>query len=90
MKRIIIRISEILLGLALILPLGSCLDKVPGDYIPLEDGMQSVSDAEQVTNGIYAALRSGSLYSGYLTLCPDIQSDLVYAVQGNSNTYGNI
>lgn len=90
MKRIIIRISEILLGLALILPLGSCLDKVPGDYIPLEDGMQSVSDAEQVTNGIYAALRSGSLYSGYLALCPDIQSDLVYAVQGNSNTYGNI
>ena len=30
------------------------------------------------------------LYSGNLTLLPDIQSDLVYAVNGYSNTYGDI
>lgn len=67
----------------------SCLEKLPGDYIPEEDGMMSLSDAEQTLTGIYSAYMSGSLYSGLLTLLPDIQSDLVYAVQGNSNTYGH-
>lgn len=45
-------------------------------------------DAEQTVTGIYAMLKSQSLYSGYLTLLPDIQADLVYAVDGYSNTYG--
>ena len=66
----------------------SCLEKIPGDYIPEENGMKTLADAEQTVTGIYAAWMSGSLYSGYLTLLPDIQSDYVYAVQGNSNTYG--
>jgi hypothetical protein len=66
----------------------SCLEKLPGDFISEESAMQSVADAEQTLTGIYSALMSGSLYSGYLTLLPDIQADLVYAVKGNSNTYG--
>lgn len=66
----------------------SCLEKIPGDYIPESEGMQSLSDAEQTLTGIYSAYMSGALYSGLLTLLPDIQADLVYAVQGNSNTYG--
>ena len=66
----------------------SCLEKIPGDYIPESEGMQSLSDAEQTLTGIYSAYMSGALYSGLLTLLPDIQTDLVYAVQGNSNTYG--
>ena len=66
----------------------SCLEKIPGDYIPEENGMKTLADAEQTVTGIYAAWMSGSLYSGYLTLLPDIQSDYVYADQGNSNTYG--
>ena len=68
----------------------SCLEKVPGDYVPIDKGMSSVTDAEQIVNGIYNTFKSGSLYSGYLTLCPDIQCDLVHAVQGNSNSYVNI
>ena len=52
--------------------------------------MKTFNDAEQTLTGIYTAYMSGALYSGYLTLCPDIQSDLVYAVQGNSNTYGTL
>ena len=75
---------------AAVLSLNSCLEKNPGDYILIGDGMASVSDAEQTVNGIYKAMMSGALYSGYLTVCQDIQADLVYAVQGNSNTYGNI
>ena len=66
----------------------SCLEKIPGDYIPEEEGMQTLSDAEQTLTGIYSSYMSGSLYSGLLTLLPDIQTDMVYAVQGNSNTYG--
>ena len=66
----------------------SCLEKIPGDYIPEKEGMKTLPDAEQTLTGIYSAYMSGSLYSGYLTLLPDIQADLVYAVQGNSNTYG--
>ena len=40
--------------------------------------------------GIYSDFMSRYLYSGNLTLLPDIQSDLVYAVNGYSNTYGDI
>ena len=70
--------------------LTSCLEKLPGDYILEEDAMQTLSDAEQTLTGIYTAYMSSALYSGYLTLCPDIQADLVYAVQGNSNQYGTL
>ena len=75
---------------AVALGLNSCLEKIPGDYILEEDTMNNVADAEQILTGIYSAYMSGSLFSGYLTLCPDIQADLVHAVQGNSNTYGPI
>ena len=68
----------------------SCLDKTPGDYLPLENGMKTLTDAEQLSNGIYNTFKGGALYSGYLTLAPDIQADLVYAVEGNSNHYFNL
>ena len=75
--------------IAVTLGLNSCLEKYPGDAILESDGMKTFNDAEQTLTGIYAAYMSGGLYSGYLTLLPDIQADLVHAVQGNSNTYGN-
>ena len=31
--------------LAAALTLSSCLEKVPGDYIPIDKGMQNVTDA---------------------------------------------
>ncbi len=67
----------------------SCLDKVPSSAIPQKDAMKTFSDAEQTVTGIYALLKSGALYSGYLTILPDLQADLVYAVDGYSNMYGN-
>lgn len=76
--------------LAVVLGLSSCLEKNPGDYILEEEGMLTLADAEQTLTGIYSAYMSSGLYSGYLTLTPDIQADLVYAVQGNTNAYGNI
>ena len=70
--------------------LSSCLEKYPKDYIVDTEAMTSLNGAEQIVTGIYTAFMSSSLYSGYLTLVPDIQSDLVMAVEGNSNTYGEI
>ena len=70
--------------------LSSCLEKNPKDYILDTEAMTSLNGAEQLVTGIYTAFMSSGLYSGYLTLLPDIQSDLVMAVEGNSNTYGEI
>lgn len=73
---------------AVVLGTASCLEKIPGDYIPENEGMKTFNDAEQILTGIYTAYMSSGLYSGYLTLCPDVQADLVYAVQGNTNQLG--
>ena len=70
--------------------LSSCLEKFPKDYILDTEAMTSLNGAEQIVTGVYTAYMSSGLYSGYLTLLPDIQSDLVMAVEGNSNTYGEI
>ena len=70
--------------------LSSCLEKFPKDYILDTEAMTSLNGAEQIVTGVYTAYMSSGLYSGYLTLVPDIQADLVMAVEGNSNTYGEI
>lgn len=88
MKNIYMFILRTAVYAAVGIQLVSCLEKYPGDYIPEEDAMQTYDEAEQTVTGIYTMLRSNSLYSGYLTLLPDIQADLVYAVEGNTNTYG--
>ena len=67
----------------------SCLDKMPGSAIPEGEAMKTFAEAEQTLTGIYSALMSSALYGGTLTLCPDIQADMVYAVDGYSNTYGD-
>lgn len=90
MKNIYMKLMKLAAVIAVAFSLTSCLEKLPGDYILEEEGMKSLSDAEQTLTGIYTAYMSSALYSGYLTLCPDIQADLVYAVQGNSNQYGTL
>ena len=54
----------------------SCLDKMPEDGIPFDKSLQTVSDINLAVIGIYDAFRSNYLYSGNLTLLPDIQTDL--------------
>ncbi len=68
----------------------SCLDKDPQSAIPQTEAMKTFEEAEQTLTGIYAYMKSAALWSGYLTLLPDIQCDMVYAVDGYTNTYGNI
>ena len=89
MKHILYNIKMLIALVAISFTMASCLDKEPGSAIPENDAMQTYEDAEQTVTGIYALLKSSSLFSGYLTLLPDIQTDLVYAVDGYTNVYGN-
>lgn len=68
----------------------SCLDKYPENAVLEDRAITTVDEADQAVIGIYSSFLSSSLYSGYLTLMPDIQSDLVYAVNGYSNNMGDI
>lgn len=68
----------------------SCLDKLPEDEIPFDKAIQTVDDVNLAVIGIYDAFKSSYLYSGNLTLLPDLQTDLVYGVNGYTNAYGDI
>lgn len=90
MKKIFEKIVIVVMTLGGLTMLSSCLDKEPADAIRTEEAMQSFSEAEQLLVGIYSDWKSSALYSGLLSLLPDIQSDMVYAVNGNTNTYVDI
>ena len=66
----------------------ACLDKYPDDMVPADKAITTVDEVDQAIIGIYASWLNGALYSGYLTLLPDIQADLAYAVNGYSNQFG--
>ena len=83
-------IKTYLLGVAAMAMATSCLDKEPTHAILADEAITNVTEANQAVIGIYADFKSQYLYSGNLTLLPDIQADLVYAVNGYSNTYGDI
>ena len=55
MNRITTYIFRIVSALLLTFSLVSCLEKIPGDYIPEEEGMTSFNDAEQNLIGNYLA-----------------------------------
>lgn len=76
--------------LAAVLCCTSCLDKYPSDSIRMEDSVRNAEDVNQLMIGIYSSFKSSSLYTGDLTLLPDIQADFVYSVKENSNAYGDI
>ncbi|MGL5318903.1 MAG: RagB/SusD family nutrient uptake outer membrane protein, partial [Bacteroidales bacterium] len=65
------------------------LTRYPDTAIPEEEAMQTLKDCDDVVLGIYSGFKNGGLYSGALTIAPDLQSDYVYAVKGFTNTYGD-
>lgn len=68
----------------------SCLDKYPDYAVEQHKAITNINQAEEAVIGIYSTFMNSALYSGYLTLLPDIQSDLVYAINGYSNKYGSV
>ena len=88
------KLYRLLLGIATIAAIAttatSCLEKYPEDAIPADKAINTLDELDQAAIGLYESFLSGALYSGYLTLLPDIQCDMVHAVNGYTNTYGNI
>ena len=60
----------------------SCLEKYPEYAIPADKAINTLEELDQAAIGVYDAFKSGALYSGYLTLLPDLQCDLAYAING--------
>ena len=82
-------VTYILLATMLLVPV-SCLDKFPENAVPENSAITTVDEADQAVVGIYSSFLSSALYSGYLTMLPDIQCDMVYAVNGYTNTFGDV
>ena len=82
-------VTYILLAMMLLVPV-SCLDKFPENAVHENSAITTIDQADQAVMGIYSSFLSSALYSGYLTLLPDIQCDMVYAVNGYTNTFGDI
>lgn len=70
--------------------MSSCLDKYPEDSICMDQAINTVDDMDKLVYGIYDSFKSSALYSGNLTILPDLQADFVYCVKGYSNAYGDI
>lgn len=81
-------IKSLIAAILLVAGTSSCLDKLPESSIREDEAMQTFDDAEQILTGIYEGLMSSSLFSGTLTVMPDIQADLAYTVENFSNVYG--
>lgn len=58
------------------------LDPQPVGQIPESEAFTKLSDCQASINGIYALWNSEALYSGYLTLIPDVECDMAYPVVG--------
>lgn len=84
----ILKISILLL---LLTSFASCdLDRYPNTGVPESEAMTNPAEAQQVVFGVYSAFKNAALYSGALTIAPDLQADLFYAVEGYTNAYGDI
>ena len=83
-------IKTYILSGILALSMSSCLDKYPEDSIRMDEAINTVDDMDKLVYGIYDSFKSSALYSGNLTILPDLQADFVYCVKGYSNAYGDI
>ena len=89
MKSFLYNIKVGVVAVAALLATNSCLEKYPESALLEDNAMYTYEDAEQLVTGIYSQFKSGALHNGYLTVLPDIQADMVYAIDGYSNQYGS-
>lgn len=81
--------SRIIISLAFVAGLASCdMDRMSPDSIPLDQAFQDMASIESLERGTYSRLRTA--YSPSSMIAPDIQADYVNAVDGFTNTYGEL
>lgn len=70
----------------------SCeMDLSPDSAVPEHEALRTIEDCDAWVIGIYSAFKNSALYSGYMTLLPDIQADMAYAaLNTNNGFYTNI
>ena len=66
-------IKTCVLSAILALSMSSCLDKYPEDSIRMEQAINTAEDVDKLVMGIYDSFKSSALYSGNLTILPDLQ-----------------
>jgi hypothetical protein len=66
------------------------IDLLPHDAIPTEKAFENLNDFEVALNGVYSSYKSSNSYGEQLSILPGIMGDLVLAVNGYSNTYGEM
>lgn len=85
--------TYILLGI-LVLAGVSCseefLEKKPYNSVPTDEAFQTLEDFEIALNGVYAGFKASNSYGSEMMILTDIMTDLVLAVNGYSNTYGEM
>lgn len=66
----------------------SCnMDLAPDSAMPEKDALRTAKDCDAWIVGVYSAFKNDALYSGALTLLPDIQADMAYAANTNTGYY---
>ena len=56
----------------------------------MDEAINKVEDVDKLVIGIYDSFKSSALYSGNLTILPDLQAELRVLCKGSSNAYGDI
>ncbi|MEG1905405.1 MAG: RagB/SusD family nutrient uptake outer membrane protein, partial [Bacteroidales bacterium] len=90
MKKILLYSLLLCSGTALTTSCDDFLTEYPKDAIAEGEAIQTLKDVDDYVIGIYSAFKNSALYSGYLTTLPDLQTDLVYAINGYSNANGEM
>ena len=77
--------------MSLMFVMTSCeMDLTPDSAVPEHQALRTIDDCDAWVVGIYSAFKNSALYSGYMTLLPDIQADMAYAaLKTNTGFYSN-
>ena len=74
--------------MSLVFTTTSCdMDLTPDSAVPEHEALRTIDDCDAWVVGIYSAFKNSALYSGYMTLLPDIQADMAYAALKNLSVF---
>ena len=74
--------------MSLVFTMVSCnMDLTPDSAVPEHEALRTMDDCDAWVVGVYSAFKNSALYSGYMTLLPDIQADMAYAALNTNNGF---